>query len=55
MNPINSSRLYFPPFFPFVPTKSVSQKVQIAFALSSSLPDQKLHPEKRQKIAGRPL
>ena len=44
----------FPPLIPLVPTKSVSQKLQIACLLSSSLPDQRLQPANRQKTAGRP-
>jgi len=46
---------YFPPFSPPVPTKSVSQKEHSAVKRSDSRPDQRLHPEKRQKTAGRPL
>ena len=40
---------------PSVPTKSVSQKGQMALARSSSRPDQRLHPAKRQNTAGRPV
>ena len=44
-----------PPPGPSVSTKSVSQKVQTAVALSASRPLQRLQPAKRQKTAGRPV
>ena len=44
-----------PPSRPSVPTKSVSQKLQMAASRSSSWPDQRLQPAKRQKTAGRPV
>ena len=44
-----------PPPGPSVPTKSVSQKLQIAVSRSLSRPLQRLHPAKRQKTAGRPV
>ena len=47
--------LYFPPFSPSIPTKSVSQKLHIAFERSFSSPDHKLHPEKRQNTASFPV
>src|SRR5439155_13729219 len=43
-----------PPSGP-VPTKSVSQNWQTARDLSSSRPDQRLQPEKRQNTAARPV
>src|SRR6478609_7914246 len=49
----SSPLLKRPPSGP-VPTKSVSQNLQTARDLSSSRPDQRLHPEKRQKTAARP-
>ena len=41
--------LCFPPPGPSVPRKSVSQKLQIDFSLSASIPVQRLHPENLQK------
>src|ERR1700721_2465121 len=38
-----------------MPTKSVSQKLQAASARSSSRPDHRLHPAKRQNTDGRPV
>ena len=43
-----------PPSVPSVPTKSVSQKRQMALARSCSRPLQRLQPAKRQNTAGRP-
>ena len=45
----------FPPPSPSVPTKSVSQKLQIADSRSFSRPLHRLHPAKRKKTAGRPV
>ena len=43
---------YFPPFGPFVPTKSVSHQLHIALLLSFSIPLHRLQPENRMNIAG---
>ena len=43
-----------PPPAPSVPTKSVSQKWHSAVSRSSSRPDHRLQPAKRQKTAARP-
>src|SRR5258708_2086298 len=43
-----------PPPAPSVPTKDVSQNLQMAVARSFSRPDHRLQPAKRQKTAGRP-
>ena len=51
----NSEAVYFPPFTPSVPQKSVSQNLQIAVLRSFSSPDQRLHPENLQNTAGRPV
>ena len=47
--------LCFPPPGPSVPRKSVSQKLQIDFSLSASIPVQRLHPENLQKTEGLPV
>jgi hypothetical protein len=44
-----------PPPGPSIPTKSVSQNRQRAVARSTSRPDHRLQPAKRQKTAGRPV
>ena len=52
--PNSSSLINLPPFIPFTPTKSVSQKLHFANFLSFSFPDYKLQPEKRQNTLGLP-